>query len=101
MQCHTIRHSAIIKPMVQRIAVCGGAGSFLIREAISKGRPLSYRWLEIPWIFESNDQIILADIGHFESEQFTIELLYGLISQKFRNFATHCTKINTNPIQYY
>lgn len=102
MQCHTIRHSAIIKPMVQRIAICGGAGSFLIREAISKGADLFLTAdLKYHEFFESNDQIILADIGHFESEQFTIELLYGLISQKFRNFATHCTKINTNPIQYY
>ena len=88
--------------MVQRIAVCGGAGSFLIQEAISKGADLFLTAdLKYHEFFESNDQIILADIGHFESEQFTIELLYGLISQKFRNFATHCTKINTNPIQYY
>ena len=102
MQCQTIRHSAIVKPTIQRIAICGGAGSFLIQEAIAKGAELFLTAdLKYHEFFEANGQIILADIGHFESEQFTIELLYGLISQKFRNFATHCTKINTNPIQYY
>ena len=51
--------------------------------------------------FDANGQIIIADIGHYESEQFTNELLYGLLKQKFRNFATQITEHNTNPVQYF
>ena len=51
--------------------------------------------------FDANNQIIIADIGHYESEQFTKELIIGYLSQKFPTFALHLSEINTNPIKYY
>jgi putative NIF3 family GTP cyclohydrolase 1 type 2 len=50
--------------------------------------------------FDADNTLIIADIGHYESEQFTIELFYELLTQKFTNFAIHCTKVTTNPINY-
>ena len=50
---------------------------------------------------QNDQQIVIADIGHFESEQFTIELLCNIIREKFGNFAVHCTEVNTNPVRYY
>ena len=51
--------------------------------------------------FDADGEIIIADIGHFESEKYTIELLYELIINNFSTFAAHCTKIITNPIKYF
>lgn len=102
MQTNCIRHTALSGKPVQRVAVCGGAGSFLLGKAITAGADFfvtaDFKYHEF---FDAEDRIVIADIGHYESEQFTIELLYELISQKFTNFAAHCTEVNTNPVQYY
>ena len=87
---------------INKVALCGGSGSFLISESIRQEADVlisaDFKYHDF---FEANGQILLIDIGHFESEQFTVDLLFSLISKNFPNFATHCTKINTNPIQYY
>ncbi|MBK6544982.1 MAG: Nif3-like dinuclear metal center hexameric protein [Saprospiraceae bacterium] len=102
MQTKLIRHTSFLKPTIKNVAVTGGAGAFLIQEAIQSGADIFITGdVKYHEFFEANSQIVLLDIGHFESEQFTIELLFGLISEKFRNFATHCTKISTNPVQYF
>ncbi len=98
----TIRHTRLVKDEIQKVALAGGSGAFLIKEAL-RNQADAYITADIKYheFFDANDQIVLLDIGHYESEQFTIELLFELISQKFSNFATHYTKISTNPVHYF
>ena len=102
MKLTTFRHTKIIRDKVSKIAVCGGSGSFLLKDAISEGADVfitsDFKYHEF---FDHNDKIVIIDIGHYESERFTIDLLYGLISNKFSTFAAHCTEINTNPVKYF
>ncbi|RQO32377.1 Nif3-like dinuclear metal center hexameric protein [Taibaiella sp. KBW10] len=97
-----IRHTDMIKPMIQKIAVCGGSGSFLLADAMAAGADLfltaDYKYHQF---FEAEQQIVIADIGHYESEQFTVEIFDAIINKKFLNFAVHLSKTNTNPINYY
>lgn len=102
MKTPLIRHTSIVKEWIGRVAICGGSGSFLFAEALRKEADVfvtsDYKYHQF---FDADNQIIIADIGHYESEQFTIELLHGILSRKFNNFAVYSTKINTNPVQYF
>ena len=88
--------------MVKRIALCGGAGSFLIPHAIASGAQL-YITADVKYheFFDANNQLLLADIGHYESEQFTIDLLFDTLKEKFPTFTTLKTGINTNSVNYF
>lgn len=101
MQCGCVRYTALRNKKVQRVAVCGGSGSFLLGDAIRAGADMfvtaDFKYHEF---FDAEGRLVIADIGHYESEQYTIELLFELISEKFPNFALHCTELNTNPVQY-
>jgi dinuclear metal center YbgI/SA1388 family protein len=101
MDVHVIRHTALLGKPVETVAVCGGAGGFLLGAAKRQGADIfitaDYKYHEF---FDADGQIIIADIGHFESEQFTIQLLQEIISQKFSNFAAYCTEVTTNPVHY-
>ena len=101
-KCGIIKHTELIKPKVQKIAWCGGSGSFLLKNAKQQQADLfitgDFKYHEF---FDADNQIIIADIGHFESEQFTIELISELLSKKFIKFAPCLTAINTNPVKYY
>jgi dinuclear metal center YbgI/SA1388 family protein len=101
MRTECIRYTGLGKKKIKRIAVCGGAGSFLLNNAISANADIfitaDYKYHQF---FDAENRIIIADIGHYESEQYTIELFYELLTQKFCNFAIYCTEINTNPINY-
>jgi putative NIF3 family GTP cyclohydrolase 1 type 2 len=81
--------------------VCGGAGSFLLSSAIQEKADLfltaDFKYHQF---FDADGKIIIADIGHFESEQFTITLFYDILKEKFGNFALHLTSVNTNPVKY-
>jgi putative NIF3 family GTP cyclohydrolase 1 type 2 len=96
-----IRHTALRSKKVRRVAVCGGSGSFLLSNAISAGADVlisaDFKYHEF---FDAESKLIIADVGHFESEQFTQELLLELITEKFSNFALRLTTQNTNPINY-
>jgi len=96
-----IRHTALLGRPVQRVAVCGGSGSFLLSDARRAGADVfitaDFKYHEF---FDADGEIMIADIGHYESEQFTIELLFGIVREKFPTFALHCTKLNTNPVCY-
>jgi putative NIF3 family GTP cyclohydrolase 1 type 2 len=96
-----IRHTALRSKKVRRVAVCGGSGSFLLPNAISAGADVlisaDFKYHEF---FDAESKLIIADVGHFESEQFTQELLLELITEKFSNFALRLTTQNTNPINY-
>ena len=101
MQAGVIKYTELVHDKVQRVAICGGSGSFLLPAAIASGADLfitsDYKYHEY---FDANGQIIIADIGHYESEQYTSEQLSQLISQNFSNFAVRLTKVNTNPVNY-
>ncbi|MCH2042927.1 MAG: Nif3-like dinuclear metal center hexameric protein [Saprospiraceae bacterium] len=101
MQTACVRYTKAHKETIKRVAVCGGAGSFLLKSAIRAKADIfitgDYKYHQF---FDADSRIIIADIGHYESEQFTIELFYELITQKFTNFKVLKTKVNTNPINY-
>lgn len=87
---------------VTRVAVCGGSGSFLLSDAIRAGaQAFISADFKYHQYFDAENKINILDIGHYESEKHTITLLNKLISNKFRNFAAHSTKINTNPVRFY
>lgn len=100
-KCGAVRHTRIIKGKVQRIAFCGGSGSFLLHKAKAQKADLyitgDFKYHEF---FDADDQIIIADIGHFESEQFTVNLLGELLNKKNVTFAVRFTETNTNPVNY-
>ena len=102
MQLSVIRHTQKPEKDIQRIAVCGGAGSFLLKQAIRAGADAfisaDFKYHEF---FDAENKIMIADIGHFESEQFTQHLLLEEIQNKFPNFAIRITIENTNPIKYF
>jgi dinuclear metal center YbgI/SA1388 family protein len=97
-----IKHTPFIGKKVKKVAVCGGAGSFLINSAKAAGAD-AYVTSDIKYheFFDADGKLLLADIGHYESEQFTIELLFDLLTDKFPNFALLKTGVNTNPVQYF
>ncbi len=97
-----IRHTQILGKRVQKIALCGGAGSFLINAAKAAAADV-YITSDLKYheFFEADNQLTLIDVGHYESEQFTIELLFDLLSNKFPTFALQKTSNNTNPVRYF
>ncbi len=96
-----IRHTSLVKKKIKKVALCGGSGSFLLKDAIACEADIyitgDFKYHEF---FDSEDHIIIADIGHYESEQFTKELIYEKLREKFANIALHFTEVNTNPIFY-
>jgi len=102
MSTSCIRHSAILRSPVKKVAICGGAGSFLLPRAIDSGVDVfvssDFKYHEF---FDAEGKIMIADIGHFESEQFTKELLQEVLKQKFSNFAINFSGTVTNPISYF
>jgi len=96
-----IRHTGLRNRKIKTIAVCGGAGSFLVKEAISSGADI-FLTSDIKYhdFFNAEDKIIIADIGHYESERYSKDIFYEILNKKFPNFAFHLSKINTNPINY-
>ncbi|MEN6456955.1 MAG: Nif3-like dinuclear metal center hexameric protein [Prolixibacteraceae bacterium] len=96
-----IKHSPLLNRKIKKVAVCGGAGSFLVRQAVNAHADIFLTGdLKYHEYFEAEGKIILADIGHFESEQFTKELFYELLTKKFSKFAVRLSEVNTNPVNY-
>lgn len=102
MRAQVIKHTLLTGRPIKKVAVCGGAGSFLLKQAIAAGADIfitaDYKYHEF---FDAEGKIVIADIGHFESEQFTQQLLYEIIQKKFSTFAIRLTEINTNPVKYF
>lgn len=97
----TIRHTALLGKQIKQVALCGGSGSFLLSEAIHANADVfisgDFKYHEF---FDAENRILIADVGHFETEQFTKDIFYEIIQKKFPTFAIHISKINTNPIIY-
>lgn len=102
MQTACIRHTRFTGQEIKKVAVCGGAGSFLLNDAIYAGAhafvTADFKYHQF---FDADGKIIIADIGHYESEQFTQQLIYDLLKQNFNTFALHLTTVNTNPVKYF
>ena len=96
-----IRHSDLRNKKIKKVAVCGGSGSFLISKAIQAGADIFITGdVKYHEFFEAENKIIIADIGHFESEQYAKELIYSILIKKFPTFAVLISKINTNSVNY-
>jgi len=99
--CSCIRHSAFTGRLVQRMAICGGAGSEFLMEARKAGATVfltgEARFHEF---FTEGLDIMLVDAGHFETEQFTKALFFELISKKFPTFAVRISTVEKNPVHY-
>jgi dinuclear metal center YbgI/SA1388 family protein len=97
-----IRHTQFLGKMVEKVALCGGAGSFLTKNALlAKADAFVTADMKYHEFFDADNQLLIADIGHFESEQFTIELFHDVLKQKFPNFALLKSGVNTNPVYYF
>ena len=100
-QSGAVRYTQPHVQQVKRIAVCGGAGSFLLRNAIQAQADVfitgDFKYHEF---FDAENRIIIADIGHFESEQYTSEWLIAQLKKNFSTFAVRLTNVVTNPINY-
>lgn len=98
----SIKHTALVKNKIKTVALCGGSGSFLLNKAKSAKADIfitsDFKYHEF---FDADNQLIIADIGHYETEQYTSELLIDNLNKKFRNFAFLLTDINTNPVKYF
>ncbi len=101
MGAGVVRYTNLLNKKVKRVAICGGSGSFLLPNAIAANADVfvtaDYKYHQF---FDAENKIVIADIGHYESEQFTKQLLYDILSKKFANFALSLSEINTNPINY-
>ncbi|NNC95188.1 MAG: Nif3-like dinuclear metal center hexameric protein [Chitinophagales bacterium] len=102
LEVEVIRHTGLLRKKVRKIAICGGSGSFLLNKAIQTGADFfisaDFKYHQF---FDADGKIVVADIGHFESEKFTRQLLFNYLSEKFPNFAFRLSRINTNPIKYF
>jgi hypothetical protein len=96
-----IRYTKLRNKNIKKVALCGGSGAFLIHKAKS-ARADVYITGDVKYheFFDADGQIVIADIGHYESEQFTKELLISYIKEKFPTFAVLISGRNTNPINY-
>jgi dinuclear metal center YbgI/SA1388 family protein len=102
MQTDCIRHTALSGRPVSRVALCGGSGSFLLADAIRAGADIfitaDYKYHQF---FDAEGKIIIADIGHYESEQYTSEIFEAILKKKFPNFAILLSNLSTNPVKYF
>jgi len=96
-----IRHSPFTNKKIKKVAFCGGSGAFLIKQAIAAGADV-YITADIKYhqFFDAENKILLADIGHFESEQFTVDIFYEYLLKNFSKFAVLKSEVKTNPINY-
>lgn len=99
--CGAIRHTKIVKDKVKKIAVCGGSGSFLINRARRAGADVFLTGdIKYHDFFLADGKMLIADVGHYESEQYTKDLLMNIINKNFSTFAVRNSEVNTNPINY-
>ena len=101
MQCGGIRHSTLLGKSIKKVAVLGGSGSFAIKNAIQAGADVFLTAdLKYHNFYEAENQIVLADIGHFESERYTKNYIVDYLKEKITNFAFVLSEENTNPVKY-
>jgi dinuclear metal center YbgI/SA1388 family protein len=101
MQSGGIRHSKFIGKEIKKVAVLGGAGSFAIKNAIQAGAD-AYLTADLKYhqFYEAENKLLLADIGHFESERYTKNYIVEYLRKKILNFAVILSEENSNPVKY-
>ena len=97
-----IKHTPLLGKKVKKVAICGGSGSFLINNALAAGADF-YISADVKYheFFDAEGKMVIADIGHWESEQFTTDLLIGVLKANFPTFAVLKSEVRTNPVQYF
>ena len=102
MEISNLRHSNLVGNNIKRIGVLGGSGSFGIEEALNKNIDC-YVTADLKYhdFFKSNNKMLLVDIGHYESEKYTKELILNYLNKKIPKFACVIAKSRTNPVNYY
>ena len=96
-----VRFTNLRGKQIKKVAICGGSGSFLLDDAIASGADVFITGdFKYHQFFDADNQIIIADVGHYESEQHTSELIYEILNEKIPNLAVRLTEKNTNPVNY-
>ena len=97
-----LKHTNKTGKTIKKVAICGGSGRFLLKNAINSGADAfitaDFKYHEF---FDAENKLLLVDAGHFETEQFTPEIFYEIIQNKFSTFAIRLSKTNTNPVNYF
>lgn len=100
-QVKCLKHTRLTGRVIKKVALCGGSGAFLLQEAIqTKADVFLTGEIRYHEYFGHTEDILMAEIGHYESEQYTKEIFYSIIKGLFPHLAIHISKINTNPIKY-
>lgn len=101
MGLQVVRHTPFCGRKIKRVAICGGSGSFLVEDAVRAGAQVfvsaDFKYHQF---FDADGRLVIADIGHYESERFTAELIADELRRKIPTFALRFTTVNTNPINY-
>ena len=102
MNTAVVRHSKLLDKPIRKVAVLGGSGAFAIKAAKNSGADI-FVTADVKYhqFFEAEGQMVIADIGHFETEQFTKNLLVDFLKEKIPNFAVTLSESITNPIKYF
>ncbi len=99
--CEVVKHTRLLGKPIRKVAVCGGSGSTYLSKAMAQKVDIFISGdFKYHQFFDAENQIIIADIGHYESEQFTKEVFYELLTKKFPKFAVHLSDFSTNPVSY-
>ncbi len=102
MKTGCVRHTKLAGKKVTKVAVCGGSGSFLLDDAIRENADVfvtaDFKYHQF---FDADGKVVIADIGHYESEQYTKELFHDLLVKKFSTFAIRLSEVDTNPVKYF
>ena len=102
LKTNFIKHSKFIKRKIKKVAVLGGSGSFAIQDAIyAKVDCFVTADLKYHDYFKAENKLLLVDVGHYESEQYTKELILEFLNKKIPKFACIISKTNTNPVNYF
>ncbi len=101
LNLNCIKYTGLRGESIKRVAICGGACSFLLKKALRSDVDVfvtaDFKYHEY---FDAENKLIIADIGHYESEIFTIELVFDILTNKFSTFAARLTNVITNPVKY-
>lgn len=97
-----LKHTKLLNKKIKKVALCGGAGSFLLKDAIKQKADIFISGdFTYHQFFDAENKLIIADIGHYESEQFTKQLFFDIIKKNFTTFDTQISETNTNPVNYF
>lgn len=99
--CECLMHNQLLQRPIQSVAICGGAGDFLLDQAIAQEADAFITGEMHYHMYHGHEQELqIAVLGHYQSEQYTMEIFNDILSENFPYLATYITEVNTNPINY-